>query len=307
MKSNLNFTLKNYSLILVNFFVLGLFLMGFTFISDNPNYTKEIETWHQERIESLKKEDGWLNLAGLFWLQEGRNSFGADKANNVIFPKGKSEPILGDLVVKNGEVFAEIKPNVFVLHDSQPVESLRIFPYEKLSKPTVLAHNSLRWFVIKRGEKLGVRLRDLESPYLKEFKGIETFPVDENWRIEAKLEPAIDKKIPITDVLGETNLQPSPGSLVFKIKGQTYKLDAIDNGKNLFIIFADKTTKHETYGSGRFLYADKPDADGITYLDFNKATNPPCAFTPYATCPLPPKQNFLPIAVAAGEKTYGNH
>ena len=225
----------------------------------------------------------------------------------MVFPRGKSEQFLGDLTLQNGEVFLNVNPKAQIFSKNLPVKQIKVFPYEKPNEPTVLAHQSLRWFIIKRGDKFAIRLRDLENTNVKEFKGVDTFPIDENWRIEAKLEPATNKKIPVTDVLGVTNLQPSPGTLVFKINGQEYRLDAVDGGKSLFIIFADKTNKHETYGAGRFLYTNMPDANGITFLDFNKATNPPCAFTPYATCPLPPKQNTLPIAITAGEKNYGQH
>ena len=171
----------------------------------------------------------------------------------------------------------------------------------------MLKHNTLRWFVIKRGERYAIRLRDLESPFLKEFHGIETFIVDSKWKLKAKFVPTAGKKIAILDITGQTSQQDSPGVLVFTIAGKEYKLDALTEGEEFFIIFGDKTNKKETYGAGRFVYATKPDAEGYTFLDFNKAYNPPCAFTPYATCPLPPKQNLLPIEIKAGEKNYGHH
>jgi len=284
--------------------IVGLFSSGFNRISESTPYEDEIKTWHNKRIENLKKENGWLNLAGLFWLEEGKNTFGTGSSNKIIFPKGKSDDFLGTLILEKGEVFIETTPEKNIFSNEQAVTKLKIFPAEK---PVILKHKSLRWFIIKRGDKYGIRLRDLESPFLKEFTGIHIFPIDEKWKVKAKLVKEENKKIKILDVLGQTNLQDSPGKLVFTVDGKEYGLDALIEGESLFIIFADKTNKKETYGAGRFVYTTKPDENGEVYLDFNKSTNPPCAFTPYATCPLPPKQNTLPIAVNAGEMNYGHH
>ncbi|RYU93530.1 DUF1684 domain-containing protein [Emticicia agri] len=283
---------------------ISLLLSGFTKTSDDTPYQIEIKAWHNQRVENLKKENGWLNLAGLFWLEKGKNAFGNSSTNKIIFPIGKSDDFLGNLILEKGEVFIETTPDKAIYANDEQVTKLKIFPSEK---PVILKHKSLRWFVIKRGDKYGIRLRDLESPFLKEFSGIETFPVDEKWKVKAKLVKEANKKIPILDVLGHTNLQDSPGKLVFTIDGKEHSLDALEEGDNLFIIFADKTNKKETYGAGRFVYTPKPDENGVVLLDFNKSINPPCAFTPYATCPLPPKQNTLEIAINAGEKNYRNH
>jgi uncharacterized protein (DUF1684 family) len=254
----------------------------------------------------LKSENGWLNLAGLYWLEEGENTFGSDKANKVVFPKG--ELFLGHFILKNGEVYVDIKADARVFNSkNQVVKSLKLLP---AADDIVLKHESLRWFIIKRGDKYGIRLRDLESPTLLHFAGIETYPVASNWRIKARLESVdTNKTIPITDVLGHTNMQRSPGTAVFTVDGKEYRLDAVESGKQLFFIFKDATSGKETYGAGRFLYTERPEpnSDGVIYLDFNKATNPPCAFTEFATCPLAPKQNWLPIAITAGEKNYGEH
>lgn len=277
----------------------------FSFISlDDSDYEKEIKTWQKQRIEGLKKEDGWLNLAGLFWLEEGKNSFGGNTENKIVFPIDKSKPFLGNLVLENNEVFVEAKPDAEIFNETQKVEKLKIFPVEK---SIILKHNSLRWFVIKRGDKFAVRLRDLESPFLQEFHGIETFSIDEKWKIKAKFVPTSGNKIAILNVTGQTSQQDSPGKLLFKIAGKEYSLDALIEEDSLFVIFGDKTNKTQTYGAGRFLLAKYPDSEGFTYLDFNKAYNPPCAFTPYATCPLPPKQNQLLVSITAGEKNYGHH
>ena len=271
--------------------------------TDDTTYIKELKAWHQKRIEGLKSENGWLNLAGLFWLEEGQNTFGTDENNKIVFPKGNAQ--MGVLTLNKGEVTVDIDPKVQVLANNEEISKLKIFPFEKT---IVLKSGSLRWFVIKRGDKYGIRLRDLESDELKHFTDIETYPIDKKWRIKAKLEPATaGKTINITDVLGQVTPQPSPGTLVFSINGQEYRLDTVDDGDELFILLADETSGKETYGGGRFLYANKPDTEGVVYLDFNKAINPPCAFTMFATCPLPPKQNRLPLPITAGEKNYGEH
>ena len=289
-----------------NFRVLAILLFGvilFAFKADEA-YENEIKDWHKKRVEGLKAENGWLNLAGLLWLEEGENTFGGDIENDINFPKDRSKASLGKFILKDGKVTVVANENADIFQDDQPVKELEIFPSEK---PIVLKHQSLRWFIIKRGDKYAVRLRDLESQHLKDFKGIDTYPIQTAWNVKAKFEPTTGKKIAITDITGRTADQDSPGTLVFNIKGKEYRLDAVGSEKNLFILFADATNKKETYGSGRFLYASLPDADGYTWLDFNKSINPPCAFSPYATCPLPPKQNKLALAVTAGEKKYGEH
>ena len=268
----------------------------------DSTYIKEIQKWHEQRLEELKAEDSYLNLAGLFWLEEGENAFGSDKKNKIVFPKG--DAFLGKFSLNKGEVSVQIAPNAKVNVENKSVSTLKIFPSEKT---IVLQNGSLRWFVIKREDKYGIRLRDLESPVIKEFKDVETYPIDSNWRIEYKLlAPASNKKIAITNVLGQTTLQPSLGTLVFSMEGKEYHLEAIDGGDALFIIFKDKTSGKDTYGAGRFLEVPKPNPNGTgkIYIDFNKAYNPPCAFTEFATCPLPPRENWLPIPIKAGEKKY---
>ncbi|UHG92116.1 DUF1684 domain-containing protein [Spirosoma oryzicola] len=280
---------------------------GFRLIVDDPAYRTRIDQWHQERVTSLKSENGWLNLAGLFWLEAGKNSLGRGTNFAVSFPEAGARVDLGALYLEKGEVrFVPPKEAEVSANGKAVTAPITIFSSDDNS--ITLAHGSLRWFIIKRGDKYGVRLRDLNSPYLSEFHGIDRFPVDESWRVNAKLEvPSVPKTIPILDVLGMTSQQALAGTLVFERAGKTYRLDAVGDGPKLFILFGDLTNAHQTYGSGRFLYVDKPGADGTTVLDFNQAINPPCAFTPYATCPLPPKQNKLALSVTAGEKRYGDH
>ncbi len=286
--------------------LIGLLVVGLlaAFTTDAP-YEEEIRQWHSKRVEDLKKEEGWLNLAGLFWLKEGENTFGSDPKNALVFPDDRSDAFLGSLILKDGKVTVQAKPGAQVLAGDSPVTTLEVF--SGTGQPTVLKHKSLRWFVIQRGDKYAVRLRDLESPYLKGFTGIETYPISPNWRVKAKFVPTVGKKISIVDITGRAYEQESPGQVVFTVDGKEQRLDATGSSNRLHFVFADQTNKHETYGGGRFLDAPGPDAEGYTYLDFNKAYNPPCAFTPFATCPTPPKQNRLTASISAGEKRYGDH
>lgn len=280
------------------------FVCFFAFIQLNFVFD-DYEIWHQKRIESLKSEDGWLNLVGLFWLTEGENTFGSDKSNTLIFPKNAPAK-LGVLTLYEGKVSLKMEKNAQIqLLDA---ETLPGYVFED-GKAITMQHGSLRWFIIKRGSKYGVRLRDLNSPQLAHFKGIERFGVGKNWKMTATFEkPQTARTITITDVVGTVSQQPLLGHAVFKYKGKTYRLAATDGGGDqLFIIFKDKTAGHETYGAGRFLYPQKPNEKGEIIIDFNKAINPPCAFSPFATCPLPPAENLLPIRIEAGEKDAEMH
>lgn len=269
-------------------------------------YERQTEQWHAGRIRELKADNGWLNLAGLLWLDEGPNSFGSGNNNKLVFPSGKIPLKAGVLEKKGDAVFMTAAKKVKMLVDGKAVKNAVVLHPDSSVAP-MMAYGDLRWNIIKRQDKLGVRLRDLKHRSLTDFKGVERFPVDSSWRMEAILITDMYKrKLAVTNMLGQTNMLSSPGKLRFKIDGRYHTLDALEEGDELFIIFGDETSGVETYSSGRFIYAKKPGADGRTTLDFNRAVNPPCAFTTFATCPLPPKQNILPMAVRAGEKNYHN-
>jgi len=271
-------------------------------------YAEEIAAWRTQRIERLKSPTGWLSLVGLYWLKDGENAFGADSSNAVILPQGKAPAVMGTITVAGGGIEVTVAPGAEVLHNGSPVTSLVLHhDQEEDFEPTVLVHGTLTWFAIERGGRLGIRVKDGDSKRLREFKGIESYTIDPRWRIEGVLVPNDPPKtLEITNVLGDVTHEPSPGALVFKIEGKTYRLDPIaDPGaEELFVVFGDASNGKETYGGGRFLDVDPPGADGKVVLDFNKAYNPPCALTEFATCPLPPPQNRLPMAVRAGEKMY---
>jgi uncharacterized protein len=296
-------------------FILSCFLIGCspsekrnTTSIDPEAYTAEIKEWQQKRNAYQVSEQGWVNLAGLFWMKEGINTLGSGKDNDFVFPEGKIPERAGYLFLKNGVVTLEGAPGVEFLIDNQVVTK-SVIAGEGTSRIEV-AYGPLRWFVIKRDDKYGIRLRDYEHPAVKAFQTIECYPIDPHWRLLGKIEWADSTHtIEITNVLGQTVPQRSQGKLVFTYQDKEYALDALDEGedKEFFVIFGDDTNASETYGAGRYMYVDYPQDGNDVVIDFNKAYNPPCAFTEFATCPLPPKQNVLPFPIRAGEKNYGSH
>jgi uncharacterized protein (DUF1684 family) len=274
----------------------------------NANYHTEMEQWKITRINALKADNGWLNLVGLYWLNEGDNSFGTAKSNTIVFPKGSIPANAGKLFVENQTVKLSVAEGVVIKVNDEIVKAPQIVYAKELGKPASMSYGNMHWTIIRREDKIGIRLRDYNSPLVKTFNGVDRFPTDSTWRIDAVLQaPASPSTIPIANVLGQIIQMKLLGSLLFKINDQPFSLDVVEEENKLFVIFGDATNKKETYGAGRFMYIPKPDSSGRTVVDFNKAFNPPCVFTPYATCPLPPKQNILPIAVTAGEKNYNAH
>lgn len=269
-------------------------------------HREEVEKWFEKRVEDLRGLSGWLNLAGLYWLKEGVNTFGSAPDNDVVFPNGKIAEHAGYFLVKDGVVTLEASTVADIKGIYGGVTRETVYHPDSVSRTPMLEHGTLLWFVIKRDDRFAVRLRDFESEGLSKFKGIERYPVDLKWRVSATLEAATPgKTIDITNIVGQTTAQVSPGTLVFEIDGKECRLDAIKEiGDDLFVIFADPTNLNETYPAGRYIYVKPPDATGQTVIDFNKAYNPPCAFTTFATCPLPPRQNVLDVAITAGERKY---
>lgn len=286
-------------------------LISFCSFSQQPkNYQATIDLWHQKRITNLKKDNGWLNLEGLFWLHPGVNSFGSAPNSdchyqNALFPaKLGSFMYDGDSVVwKNGDT-----PITINKKETSKDQLYKVLSAGASYSDQVMDYGQFSWVIIKREDKVGVRFRNLKANALLNFKGIERFPVNVQWKIKAKLVQPAQDFLMITNVLGQTTANKNAGTLFFEKEGKEFRLDVIDEGgDNLFIVFADQTSGVSTYGSGRFIEIPKPDKDGNTEIDFNKAYNPPCAFTAFATCPLPPKQNRLALRVEAGEKNYGHH
>jgi uncharacterized protein (DUF1684 family) len=269
-----------------------------------PEYINEINDWHAKRIENLKKENGWLNLVGLYWLEDGENTIGSGSENKIQFPQNTTDK-LGIFTKTDSVIVFSADENAEVKINGKKITKIEM-KSDLTAEPTILEYKSLRWFIIKRGEKYGVRLRDLEADLVKNFGGIERFPVDEKWKISARFEKYDSlKTVLIPTIIGTVEEDFSPGKLFFSIDEKEFSLEPTQTGKGLFLVFADLTSGEETYGAGRFLYVQAPDSNNNVILDFNKSYNPPCAFTKYATCPLPPDENKLRIKITAGEKNYG--
>jgi uncharacterized protein len=274
---------------------------------DAAAHRREIEKWQSDRLAGLKKEDGWLSLIGLFWLDEGENKFGSDPSNKVTLPKEQAPALAGTFKLDQGHVRVNARPGVAITTGGQPVSEMDLKDDNDDSGPTILKLGTLIINVVKRGGRIGIRVKDTASRTRQEFKGLDYFPIDPKWRIEARFEPYQPPKlIPIENVLNMTDNETSPGALAFEVNGKTYRIDPIlEKGEtDYFVMIADATTGGETYGAGRYLYVSPPDASGKVIIDFNKAYSPPCAFTGFATCPLPPQQNHLPFRIEAGEKKY---
>ena len=263
-------------------------------------YAAHIDEWDSARLQRLKAPGGWVNLAGLFWLDEGTSSVGAAGTNDKVFPRGPEE--IGVMMRSGDNVTFIPSGEINIKVDGEPVrETVRIFGENREGE--LLTVDSLGFFIIQRGERIGIRLRDYIHPRLDELQHIDRYPPDQDWIIKARFtEPEEELTIMVPDVLGEINEEKSPGILEFEFEGETRRLYPTGSKESLFIIFADDTNAFETYGGGRFLSGGGVDSDGFVYLDFNKAYNPPCAFSPWATCPLPPRENFLPFGITAGEK-----
>ncbi|HEX4649085.1 MAG TPA: DUF1684 domain-containing protein [Steroidobacteraceae bacterium] len=265
-----------------------------------------VEAWRADRLHRLTSDTGWLTLAGLFWLKEGENSFGRAKSNSLVLDSPSLPDTAGAFVLHDAKVRFVAAAGARVTHEGQAVSSLDLVP-DTAGEPTVLASGSLRVFVIERAGNLGVRVRDLENPHRRDFRGLSYFPVSTDWLFDARFEPYVPAHhLKIVNILGMEEDAVSPGAVVFTTKGREWRLDTVLESpadKELFIMFADETSGHETYGAGRFLYIPLPSGDRAQ-LDFNKAYNPPCALNDFATCPLPPPQNRLKLRIEAGEKKY---
>jgi uncharacterized protein len=268
------------------------------------SYEKTIEAWRAEREAKLKADDGWLTVSGLFWLREGVNDFGAAPTNDITLPPGSAPDKIGSFELNNGKITLRVADGVSVTVNDKPARDIEV-RHDTEGKPDLIKAGDLSFIVLKRGERFGVRLKDKNSRTRREFAGLRWYPVKESYRVTAQF-IAYDqpKEVSIINIIGDIEKYKSPGLLKFKLNGQEYTLEPVtSDADRLFIIFRDLTSNKTTYASSRFLYADKP-KDGQAILDFNQAINPPCAFTAYATCQLPPKSNRLNVAIEAGELIY---
>jgi uncharacterized protein len=267
----------------------------------SPSEHARVVEWRRHRVAELTADDGWLTLVGLHWMHEGSNKAGSAPGADIPLP-ASAPAKLGIFTLSSGRVTFTPETGAAVSSAGHPVGTIVL----ELDK-TPLEVGTLRMIAIKRGTRIGLRVRDLASAGRRDFKGLTYFPISDRLRVKARFEPfSPPKQVPIVNVLGDVIDTPSPGRLVFMLDGLEWSLDALvddPDAKDLFVIFRDKTNGETTYPAGRYLHVAAP-VNGKTQIDFNQAYNPPCAFTSFATCPLPPKQNSLPFRVLAGERAY---
>lgn len=265
-------------------------------------YRAEVGKWRLAQEAALRADDGWLTVAGLFFLKEGPNRVGTDPSSDIVLPPGSAPAHVGIFRFSGGRTLFEADPAARATVDGKPATTATLQP-DSAGRPDVVEVGRLSMFVIKRGGRYAVRLRNSSSETRRTFAGLRWFPVDETYRITGRFIPYNPpKKVPILNVLGDVEDYTSPGYVVFTLNGSQLRLESVveDAAERLFFIFKDRSSGAGTYPAGRFLYSSLP-KDGQVVLDFNRAVNPPCAFTRFATCPLPPKQNHLPIRIEAGE------
>ncbi|MCH7574099.1 MAG: DUF1684 domain-containing protein [Candidatus Marinimicrobia bacterium] len=278
--------------------------------SSASSHTEEVLAWRAERLASLQSGDSWLALVGLYWLEEGDNPFGSNQALPVVMPASHVPPSGGRFHLADGVVTFFAVPGLDVMWDGRPVDRM-ILRDDSAGDITVLTLGTLTFHVIKRAGELAVRVKDSASEALAGFEGLDYYPIDEKWRIMARYVAhsggAMQMAVPTFQ--GPTQFLESPGSLEFEIDGKPHSLAVFAEAGDdwLFVIFGDETNGRATYGGGRFIYVPRADDNGRVDLDFNRAYSPPCVFTPFATCPLPPPQNRLALKVEAGEKNYAQH
>jgi uncharacterized protein (DUF1684 family) len=265
------------------------------------DFLKELEIFRKDRDASLSSPRGWLSVAGLFWLREGSQTMGSDTRSDIVLPA--SAPVrVGTITLAGAKASVQVEQGVSVTVNKGPVPATLKSDVE--GGPDIVQIGDLSLALIQRGKRIGFRLWDPNATNRLNFKGCQWFAPDPLMVIKARfVAHKAGQTVPITNVLGDTEPQPNPGYVEFRLQGQACRLEAVGEGDSLFFNFKDGTSGKESYAAGRFLYSDGP-KDGFVVLDFNRAVNPPCAYTDFATCPLPPKGNVLKVRVAAGEKAF---
>jgi len=270
-----------------------LALAAMTLMAADSAYQREITRWRAEREAKLKADDGWLTVVGLHWLHEGVNTVGSDPQADAPLPASQPAHV-GTIALSKGKV--HFKPAGGVPLKEMDLKTDVTPQYDRLTLGRV------KFFVIEREDRFGVRVKDNDSEARKKFTGLRWYAVDPSWKIKAKFIPSPHQVTFDTEV-GVKEKDESPGYVTFTRGGKEYKLEPVKEDDDLWFVFRDQTSGKTTYAASRFLYTPFP-KDGFVELDFNKAENPPCVFTDYATCPLPTPQNRLPLAVTAGEQMY---
>jgi uncharacterized protein (DUF1684 family) len=270
-------------------------------------YVASIQEFQRDREAALRSETGWLTIAGLYFLAQPFTTFGSDPLNDIVLPAGVPAQA-GTFELRNGKVSVKAAPGVTFQLGDQPVTSAELRS-DAEGTPDRIGVGDLQLWVHMSGDRVSIRLRDRNNPLLKNFTGTQWFPINEQYRVEARYVPYEKPKITqVANILGDVGDVPVPGYVTFTLNGETLKMEPFaETGDDVFwFVFRDLTSGRETYPAARFLYMDAP-VNGKMIVDFNQAQNPPCAYNPYTTCPLPPEQNRLRIRVEAGEKAYGEH
>jgi uncharacterized protein (DUF1684 family) len=277
--------------------------LAFSASAGDDAYRDEIERWRQKRLDALKTDDGWLSVSGLFWLKPGETKIGSDPSNDVMLP-ARAPASLATLTLADGKAYFQPEPGVKITRNSSPFEGGEIHS-DADGHADILAVGDVKLILIKRGNRLALRMKDNQSPLRASFAGLRWYPPREEWRIEAKFVAyPVPTKMVMDTIVGESDVVESPGYVTFERERKPYQLQAIgQKDGSLWFVFRDKTSGRTTHGGARQLDAEAP-RNGVVILDFNKATNLPCAYIPYATCPLAPPQNRLPLMIEAGELKY---
>lgn len=280
-------------------------LLGVTELNASGDaYIEEMTQWREARNERLASPDGWMTLVGLEWLEQGTNVVGSVDSADARIPGGPA--IWGTIDLEGDNIRFETAPGVAVTVDDQAIAEAKLVADNQEGSPSVVRSGDLSFHVINR-ESYALRVKDRKASALLEFRGVPVYDIQPDWRIEGRFVPAAeDTTVDIANVLGQTSPSPVFGTFEFERDGEVHSLLALGTAQSesLWFLFADRTSGRETYGAGRFLYSEGMPANGQLLVDFNKAYNPPCAFNDYSTCPLPPAQNRLNLAVRAGEMKY---
>ncbi|TRZ89652.1 DUF1684 domain-containing protein [bacterium] len=268
----------------------------------------EEAAWRAGRDREMRSEESWLTISGLFWLDEGENTFGSSSSNRIELPPGSAPSLCGKFIRKGAKITVEAAPGVTLFCGGKQVVRMELRAGDSTS-PDILALGGLRIWVIRRGDRYAVRLRDLKTQAFKDYSGLDYFPPSTAFRIEAGFVPySVPKSVKVEAKIVKQSELVSPGTVKFSLEGKEYKFIAFDDEERgtYFLVFGDETNGMETYDGGRFLDF-KIEPSNKVVLNFNRAYNPPCAFSDYATCPLPPAQNRFPFRLEAGEKKYNGH
>ncbi|MDG2526228.1 DUF1684 domain-containing protein [Stenotrophomonas sp. HITSZ_GD] len=275
-------------------------------VAGDPQFLADNQVWRDERLAELRKPDGWTTLVGLHWLELKAHYIGSGSTSGIRLAVGPEK--MGMVQVVGDQVWFVPEKGVPLTVDGKPLTGKVRFFSDHDEAPTVIGFDEGKGQVslIQRGNRRALRVRHADAPTHTGFRGLDYWPADPAWRIQARFVPHdVGHTLPVVDITGLVTDQPNAGVIEFERNGQTYRLEAIgEPGRDLFVVFADRTSGHGSYAAGRFLEVGAPDAQGHVVVDFNRAYNPPCAFTDFATCPLPPPENRMDLLVEAGEKTY---